>query len=345
MNVTTVGIDLAKSVFQVHGVDARGKAVLRRQLRREQVAAFFVNLPPCLIGMEACASAHYWGRTLERFGHTVRLMAPQFVKPYVKTNKNDAADAEAICEAVSRPSMRFVPIKSVEQQAVLSVHRVRQGFVKARTAQANQIRGLLGESGLVIPQGIRHIAQRVPALLEDASNELPLEFRQLIDRLTCHLKELDQQVRELERQIVAWHRSSELSRKLEKIPGIGPLAATALVASIADARSFNNGRQVSAWLGLVPRQNSSGGKSTLLGISKRGDVYLRTLLIHGARSAILAARRQGECKNVWLANLLNRRHANIAAVALANKNVRTVWALLAHGRDFKADYMPARAAA
>jgi transposase len=345
MNITTVGIDLAKSVFQVHGVDARGKAVLRRQLRREQVAAFFVNLPPCLIGMEACASAHHWGRMLERFGHTVRLMAPQFVKPYVKTNKNDAADAEAICEAVSRPSMRFVPIKSVEQQAVLSVHRVRQGFVKARTAQANQIRGLLGEFGLVIPQGIRHIAQRVPALLEDASNELPLEFRQLIDRLTCHLKELDQQVRELERQIVAWHRSSELSRKLEKIPGIGPLAATALVASIADARSFNNGRQVSAWLGLVPRQNSSGGKSTLLGISKRGDVYLRTLLIHGARSAILAARRQGECKNVWLANLLNRRHANIAAVALANKNVRTVWALLAHGRDFKADYMPARAAA
>jgi len=345
MNVTTVGIDLAKSVFQVHGVDARGKAVLRRQLRREQVAAFFVNLPPCLIGMEACASAHYWGRTLERFGHTVRLMAPQFVKPYVKTNKNDAADAEAICEAVSRPSMRFVPIKSIEQQAVLSVHRVRQGFVKARTAQANQIRGLLGEFGLVIPQGIRHIAQRVPALLEDASNELPLEFRQLIDRLTCHLKELDQQVRELERQIVAWHRSSELSRKLEKIPGIGPLAATALVASIADASSFNNGRQVSAWLGLVPRQNSSGGKSTLLGISKRGDVYLRTLLIHGARSAILAAKRQGECKNVWLANLLNRRHANIAAVALANKNVRTVWALLAHGRDFKADYVPARAAA
>jgi transposase len=345
MNVTTVGIDLAKSVFQVHGVDARGKAVLRRQLRREQVAAFFVNLPPCLIGMEACASAHHWGRTLERFGHTVRLMAPQFVKPYVKTNKNDAADAEAICEAVSRPSMRFVPIKSVEQQAVLSVHRVRQGFVKARTAQANQIRGLLGEFGLVIPQGIRHIAQRVPALLEDASNELPLEFRQLIDRLTCYLKELDQQVRELERQIVAWHRSSELSRKLEKVPGIVPLAATALVASIADARSFNNGRQVSAWLGLVPRQNSSGGKSTLLGISKRGDVYLRTLLIHGARSAILAAKRQGECKNVWLANLLNRRHANIAAVALANKNVRTVWALLAHGRDFKADYVPARAAA
>jgi transposase len=345
MNITTVGIDLAKNVFQVHGVDARGKVVLRRQLRRGQVARFFVKLPPCLIGIESCASAHHWGRTLERFGHTVRLMAPQFVKPYVKANKNDVADAEAICEAVGRPNMRFVPIKSIEQQGILSVHRVRQGFVKARTAQANQIRGLLGEFGLVIPKGICHVARCVPGLLEDASNELPLALRQLIDRLTSHLKGLDQQVRELERQIIAWHRGSELSCKLEKIPGIGPLAATALVASIGDARSFNNGRQVSAWLGLVPRQNSSGGKSTLLGISKRGDVYLRTLLIHGARSAILMAKRQRDNKNVWLANLLNRRHSNIAAVALANKNVRTVWALLAHGRDFKPDYLPLRAGA
>jgi transposase len=222
---------------------------------------------------------------------------------------------------------------------------VRQGFVKARTAQANQIRGLLGEFGLVIPKGICHVVQRVPELLEDASNELPLALRQLIDRLRCHLKELDQQVRELEHEILIWHRSSDLSRKLEQIPGIGPLAATALVASIADARSFDNGRQVSAWLGLVPRQNSSGGKSTLLGISKRGDVYLRTLLIHGARSAILAARRRNDSRNGWLANLLTRRHANIAAVALANKNVRIVWALLAHGRDFKPDYVPVRTAA
>ena len=319
MNVTTVGMDLAKNVLQIHGVDARGKVVLRKQLRRAQVAPFFANLPPCLIGMEACASAHHWGRTLERFGHTVRLMAPQFVKPYVKTNKNDEADAEAICEAVSRPNMRFVPIKSIEQQAVLSLHRVRRGFVKARTAQANQIRGLLGEFGLIIPKGICHIAQRVPELLEDASNELPVVLRQLIDRLTRHLKELDQQVRELEREILAWHRNSDLSRKLEQIPGIGPLAATALVASIADAKSFDNGRQVSAWLGLVPRQSSSGGKPTLLGISKRGDVYLRTLLIHEARSAILAAKRRSDNQNLWLANLLKRRHANIAAVALANK--------------------------
>jgi transposase len=344
MNVTAVGIDLAKNVLQVHGVDGRGKVVLRKQLRRAQVAPFFANLPPCVVGMEACASAHHWGRTLEGFGHTVRLMAPQFVKPYVKTNKNDEADAEAICEAVGRPNMRFVPIKSIEQQGVLSLHRVRRGFVKARTAQANQIRGLLGEFGLIIPKGICHISQHVPRLLEDASNKLPLVLRQLIERLTRHLKELDQQVCELEHQILAWHRSSDLSRKLEKIPGIGALTATALVASIADAKSFDNGRQVSAWLGLVPRQSSSGGKPTLLGMSKRGDVYLRTLLIHGARSAILAAKRRSDNRNLWLANLLNRRHANVAAVALANKNVRTVWALLAHGREFRPDYVPLRGA-
>lgn len=344
MKITTVGIDLAKNVLQLHAVDERGKAVLRKQLRREQITAFFANLAPCLIGMEACASAHHWGRVLQRLGHTVRLMAPQFVKPYVKTNKNDVADAEAICEAVSRPNMRFVPVKSVEQQAILSVHRVRQGFVKARTAQANQIRGLLGEFGLIIPQGISHIAERVPALLEDASNELPPALRQLIEHLTAHLKELDRQVKEFERQIIAWHRSSDLSRRLEKIPGIGPLAASALVASIADANSFDNGRQVSAWLGLVPRQCSSGGKSTLLGMSKRGDAYLRTLLIHGARSAILAAQRRSTNTNLWLTNLLNRRHPNIAAVALANKNVRTVWAMLAHDREFKPNYASAIAA-
>jgi len=245
MKITTVGIDLAKNLFQIHGVDERGKAVLRKQLRRAQVAVFFCNLPPCVIGMEACASAHYWGRTLSRFGHTVRLMASQCVKPYVKTNKNDAADAEAICEAVGRANMRFVPIKNVEQQAILSVHRVRQGFVKARTAQANQIRGLLGEFGLVIPKGICNIAKRVPELLEDTSNELPVPFRHLIDSLNEHLKELDRQVKEFEKEIIAWHRGSELSRKLEDIPGIGPLAASAMVASIVDPHSFDNGCTIS----------------------------------------------------------------------------------------------------
>lgn len=338
MKITTVGIDLAKNVFQVHAVDERGRVVLRKQLRRDQMTSFFANLPPCVIGMEACGSAHHWARTLKSLGHDARLMSPQFVKPYVKSNKNDVADAEAICEAVARPNMRFVPVKSIEQQAVLSLHRVRQGFVKARTAQANQIRSLLGEFGLIMPAGISHVAKRVPRLLEDASNPLPGSFRQLITRLTEHLKDLDTLVGEFEAQIKAWHRSSELSMKLEKIPGIGPLSASALVASIADANSFANGRQLSAWLGLVPRQHSSGGKPALLGISKRGDVYLRTLLIHGARSAIVAAQRKAVNTNVWLAGLLGRRHPNVAAVALANKNVRTVWALLAHGREFRPNY-------
>lgn len=338
MKITTVGIDLAKNVFQVHGVDERGKAVLKKQLRRDQMATFFVNLPPCLIGMEACGSAHHWARKLQGMGHTVRLMAPQFVKPYVKSNKNDAADAEAICEAVGRPNMRFVPVKNVEQQAVLALHRVRQGFVKARTAQANQIRGLLGEFGMIIPQGIGYIASRVPDLIEDASNELPGTFRLLVQRLLDHLKELDRQVDELEAQILAWHRSSELSCKLAQVPGIGPITASALVASIGDAKNFDNGRQVGAWLGLVPRQHSSGGKSNLLGMSKRGDTYLRTLLIHGARSVIYrAGQRTESCQ--WINGVVNRRNKNVAAVALANKNARIVWALLAHDRHYQAGYV------
>lgn len=335
MNITTVGIDLAKNVFQVHGVDGRGKVVLRKQLKRAEMSRFFANLPPCLIGMEACGSAHYWGRSLERFGHTIRLMAPQFVKPYVKSNKNDVADAEAICEAVGRPHMRFVPLKSVEQQSVLALHRVRQGFVRARTAQANQIRGLLGEVGLVIPRGIWRIAPQIPAMLETARNDLPASFTALIERLTEHLKLLDRQVEEIHRQIIDWGRSSSLSQKLQKVPGIGPVTATALVATVGDARSFKNGRQMAAWLGLVPGQHSSGGKPKLLGISKRGDKYLRTLLIHGARAVLLRVKlRQSRGENSWLTGLLDRRHYNIAAVALANKNARILWALMAHGRDF-----------
>ena len=249
METTTVGIDLAKSVFVAHGVDQRGKVALRKSLKRDQVLPFFANLPPCLIGMEACGSAHYWARKLQELGHTVKLMAPQFVKPYVKTNKNDAADAEAICEAVARPNMRFVPIKNAEQQAVLSVHRARQGFVKARTAQANQIRGLLAEFGIVIPQGIRHIAKQLPDIIEDADNGLPGVFRDLIDRLGTQLKDLDQQVDELDAQIQAWHRASEASRRLAEIPGIGPITASALVATVGDATNFENGRQMAAWLG------------------------------------------------------------------------------------------------
>ena len=339
MEIRTVGIDLAKNLFQVHGVNEHGKAVLRKQLRRDQVTSFFANLPPCLIGMEACASAHHWARKLQTYGHTVRLIAPQFVKPYVKSNKNDAADAEAICEAVSRPSMRFVPIKNIEQQAVLALHRVRQGFVKARTAQANQIRGLLGEYGLIVPQGIAHVAERVPDLIEDASNELPGAFRLLIDRLLEHLKLLQQQVNQIEAQIKAWHRSSDASQRLEKIPGVGPLTASALVATVGNAKNFDNGRQLAAWLGLVPRQHSSGGKSTLLGMSKRGDAYLRTLLIHGARSVIYRVAQRGDAES-WLGKLMLRRNVNVATVALANKIARITWALLARDREFRAEYAP-----
>jgi transposase len=342
MNLTTIGIDLAKNVFQVHGADEKGKVVLKKQLKRAQMLPFFANLTTCRIGMEACGSAHYWARKLQSFGHTVQLIAPQYVKPFVKRNKNDAADAEAICEAMTRPNMPAVPIKNASQQAILSVHRARQGFVKARTAQANQIRGLLAEYGIVIPKGIGHITKRVPEILEDGENDLPGSFRLLIQRLVDHLKELGRQVGELEAQIQLWHKDNPASQKLAKIPGVGPMTASAMAASIGDARNFKNGRQLAAWLGIVPRQHSTGGKSTLQGISKRGDTYLRTLLIHGARAVIRVIERKPNAAP-WLKNLLARRHKNVAAVALANKNVRTIWALLAHDREYQTGY--ARAAA
>lgn len=345
MKITAIGLDLAKNAFQIHGVNEHGKVVLQKQLSRDRMAVFFAKLPPCLIGLEACGGAHYWARKLEGFGHTVKLMAPQFVKPYVKTNKNDAADAAAICEAVGRPSMRFVPRKTVDQQAILSVHRARQGFVKARTALANEIRGLLAEFGVVIPQGIHHINQRLPEILEDGDNGLPGTFKQLLHRLGEHLRELERQVSELEREILLWHRGNAASQQLEKIPGIGPITASALVATVGDARNFANGRQLAAWLGLVPRQHSSGGKPTLLGISKRGDSYLRTLLIHGARSVLRFASDKTDRTSTWVNGLMARRHANVATVALANKNVRIVWALLVGGQAFRSDYTSAVAEA
>lgn len=338
MKITTIGIDLAKNVFQVHGVDEHGKVQVKKQLKRAQVFPFFANLPPCLIGMEACSGAHYWARKLTTYGHTVRLIAAQFVKPYVKTNKNDAADAEAICEAVSRPHMRFVAIKNGNQQAVLALHRARQGFVKARTAQANQVRGLLTEFGIVIPQGICHLSKRLPEILEDGENDLPGTLRQLLARLMAHFRILDQQVTDLEQQITLWHRDNEVSRRLAGIPGIGPITASALVASIGDARSFANGRQMAAWVGLVPRQHSSGGKPTLLGISKRGDSYLRTLLIHGARSVVRVSENKLSADS-WLRRLMGRRSKNVATVALANKNARTAWALMTQGRTYQSDYV------
>jgi transposase len=338
MNITQVGIDLAKMVFQVHGVDARGKVLLRKQLKRQQMMAFFAQLPQCLIGMEACGGSHYWARKLTELGHTVKLISPQFVKPYVKTNKNDVADAEAICEAVGRPNMRFVPIKNIEQQALLALHRARQGFVAARTAQANQIRGFLAEFGLVMPVGIRSLERKLPEFLEDAENGLSGASRALLARLFEHFRVLNRQVDELEREINAWHREDTASQRLQAIPGIGPITASALVASVGDAKVFHNGRQFAAWLGLVPRQSSTGGKTNLLGISKRGDVYLRTLLIHGARSVLHSLKRQPDRAEGWLARVAARRNPNIAAVALANKNARIVWALLAHGRDYQVGY-------
>ena len=349
MKITTIGIDLAKNVLQVHGVDEQGKVALRKQLRRGQVMDFFAQRAPCLVGMEACGSAHAWARRLIKLGYTVKLMAPQFVKPYVKTNKNDTADAEAICEAVERPNMRFVPVKSEEQQAVLSLHRARQGFVRQRTAQANQIRGLLAEYGIVIPQGIRHIGKCLPEILEDADNALPGLFRQLLQQLGEHLRTLTQLVEEMEQQIQQWHRGSEASQKLAAVPGIGAITASAMVASVGDARNFSNGRQFAAWLGLVPRQHSTGGKAMLLGISKRGDRYLRTLLIHGGRAVIEAAARRNKSpveeplsqQRSWLQALVLRRNKNVAAVALANKNARVIWALLAHDRNYQAGYVVA----
>jgi transposase len=301
MKITTIGVDLAKNVFQVHGVDARGKAGLKKQLKRAQVLPFFANLAPGLIGMEACAGAHYWARKLEGLGHTVKLMPPQYVKPYVKSNKNDAADAEAICEAVGRPNMRFVPIKSASQQAILAVHRARQAMVKARTAQANQIRGLLGEFGIVIPIGIASIGRRLPDILEDGDNELPGSFRELLSRLQDNLEWLQRQVDELQGQIARWHHDSEASQRLAQ----------------------------------------SGGKTTLLGMSKRGDCYVRTLLIHGARSVVAQAVRQPARADAWLRALLARRPKNVVAVALANKNARIAWALLRHARGYDPQFATA----
>jgi transposase len=345
MKITTIGIDLAKMLLQVHGVDKHGKAALRKQLKRKDVVSFFANLQPCLIGMEACGSAHYWARKLSELGHTVRLMAPQFVKPYLKTNKSDRNDAEAICEAVGRPNMRFVAVKTAPMQAVLALHRARQGFVKARTAQANQIRGLLAEFGIVIAKGIGHISERLPEILEDGENGLPGMMRELLQRLGEHLQDLDQQVGELERQIMLWHRENEPSRKLEAIAGIGPLTASALVATVGDAKSFKNARQVPAWLGMVPRHQGTGGNVKLGGISKRGDVYLRTLLIHGARSVIAHIERKSDHADEWLKKLLARRNKNVAAVALAAKNARIAWALLVHQRSYQHDYVATRKAA
>lgn len=335
MKITTIGLDLAKSVFQVHGADDRGRVLLRKQLRREQMAEFFAQLPPCTVAMEACGGAHHWGRKLTALGHQVRLIAPQYVKPYVKSQKNDAADAAAICEAASRGHMRFVALKTVEQQATLALHTVRSGLVKQRTALSNQIRGLLAEFGVVLPKGLSALYQRLPQELEDGANELNATVRQLLLGQLEQLKALQQQAALIERQIRQQAQHDERSRLLQQIPGVGPITASALAASVGDARQFEDGRQMSAWMGLVPRQHSSGGKNVLLGITKHGDKYLRTLLIHGARAALLAYSKRPERMPERWQRLLTRKHPNVVCVAMASCTARTAWAMLTRSQDYR----------
>jgi len=334
--VKVLGIDLAKQSFQLHGVDESGQSVLRKTLSRNKVSAFVAQLPPCLIGLEACGGANHWVRVFKEFGHTVRMMAPQFVKPYVKSNKNDAVDAEAICEAVQRPNMRFVPEKSIEQQDMQSLHRIRSQLVGRRTAQANQIRGLLMEYGIVIPQGIRHVRKQLPLILEAADNGLSDLFRELLHELYEELVHLDQRLEGLEQKLLRLSVQNEDCQRLLSIPGIGLLSATALVAAVGDVSNFKNGRELAAWLGLVPRQHSTGGKPTLMGISKRGDCYLRTLLIHGGRTVVRVAHQHQDRRSRWVSELEQRRGKNICAVAVANKNARIAWALLSNKTTYQA---------
>jgi|APCry1669192647_1035423.scaffolds.fasta_scaffold01216_4 transposase len=342
MDVTTIGIDLAKRIFHVHGVDKNGKTVLKKKLMRDKVLEFMANLPKCLVGMEACGGANYWSREISKLGHEVRLMAPQFVKPYIKTNKNDEKDAEGICEAVNRPSMRFVPVKTIDQQDVLSIHRVRERLVKNRTALSNEIRGLLHEFGIIIPQGIHKVMTHLNEALEgNRLSEMSIEtFRTLKDEFLAN----DKRITELEKRLKFIAQNNEAHAQLMEIPGIGLITATALIASIGNAANFENGRQLSAWLGLVPRQHSTGGKQNLLGISRRGDVYLRNLLIQGARSVFtqrVAIPKKKETLKTntsvfsdWMINLSSRRGFNTSVVAVANKLARVVYAVLSKGQTY-----------
>ena len=337
MNVKRIGIDLAKQVFQLHGIDHNEKVVLKKQLPRTKMLAYFKSLSPCLIGMEACGSSHYWARELQKFGHTVKLMAPQFVKPYVKGNKNDTNDAEAICEAVSRPNMRFVSIKTIAQQDIQAVHRIRSELVKQRTAKGNQIRGLLAEYGVVVNKRIYVLRNALPSILEDAENGLSFDFRMLLEELRQDLIALDERVGVLTGKINVLAKADEDALRLQKIPGIGPMTATAIISAVGDGKQFKCGRDLAAWLGLTPKQHSSGGKERLLGISKRGDAYLRTLLIHGARAVLRVSENKTDSLNCWLQNLSSRRNKNIAAVALANKNARIIWAILTKKTNYQMD--------
>lgn len=346
MHVTTIGIDLAKNVFQVHGVDAQHKVVLVRQLRRKQMIEFFSQLAPCLVGMEACATAHHWARELTKLGHEVRLMAPAYVKAYVKRQKNDAADAAAICEAVTRPSMRFVSVKTVEQQATLAVHRTRELLISQRTQLINALRAHLAELGIVAEQG-RDGLTKLAAIIADQRTlqSLPAAMLQALQAMIAQLASLQQQIGELDRAIQVQHRKSDTSRRLETVPGIGIIGATALTATVTDPGAFKTGRDLAAWIGLVPRQNSTGGKQRLGSISKQGDRYLRRLLVAGAMAVVQHARRHPE-KHPWIFKLLARKSAKLVAVAVANKLARIAWAIMVKGGTYRVSTAaPALAAA
>ena len=332
--VITIGVDLAKNVFQVHGVDAEGTVVVRRQLRRRQVLAFFEKQPPCLVGMEACATAHYWAREIAALGHEVKLMPPRYVKPYVKRNKNDAADAEAICEAVTRPTMRFVAVKSVEQQSVLMLHRTRELLVRQRTMLVNATRAHMAEFGVVARTGLPQVKELLAVISDEADERIPPLARTCLEGLARQLLSLEREIVGAERRIHAWHRTNEESLRLETTPGIGPITASALASSIANPSIFKSGRSMAAWIGLVPRQNSTGGKERMGRISKQGDQYLRWLLVAGAMTVIRHAKRRGTT-DPWLANIIADKPTKVAAVALANKNDRIAWALLRHGGTYR----------
>jgi transposase len=333
--ITTVGLDIAKSVFQVHGIDAEGKVIVRRQLKRRYVLAFFQRLPPCLVGIEACASSHHWSRALQALGHTVRLMPPAYVKPYVKRQKNDAADAEAICEAVTRPNMRFVETKTAEQQSCLMLHRTRHLFIRQQTAVINAIRAHLAEFGIVAPVGRNGVEELLKVVADASDARVPEIARACLGALGAQLQALKVQILQFDHRIMAWHRSNEVSKRLDAIPGVGPALATALVATVADPKAFRSGRDFSAWIGLVPKQHSSGGKDKLGSISKRGDRYLRSLFTAGALAVIRYAKIHGTTHRPWLTALLARRPTKVAAIALANKIARMAWAMMAKGERYK----------